>query len=147
MARVSLPRAPSQVALRPVPAPFRHGPSAVARNVRGVIFGTVTSPRPGCGSPLARMDFCGLQQLIFKPSACGRFHLEPVIEFDFHRAGCYKFRRQCLGQPGERFFRRCSGGAQRASRRRHFKSPESLQCRCECEHFRCLWRLRKCGYR
>ncbi len=121
----------------------------VARNVRGVIFGTVTPPRPGCGSPLARMDLCGLRQLIFKPSASarGRFHLEPIFEFDFHRAGSDKFRRQYLGQPGERFFRRRSGSTQRASRWRHLESCESSQyCRGR-ERFRCLWRLLKCGYR
>ncbi len=116
----------------------------------GSTLGTVTSPRPGSGSPLTRVGVRELRWLIFESSAssaCRRFHSEPVIEFNFHRAGRGKFRRQCLREPAERFFRRRSDSVQRASRWRHLESCESLQCCRGCEHPRRIRRLRKCGYR
>ena len=116
----------------------------------GSSLGTVTSRRPRGASPLSRVRVCELRRFILKPSPtssrCG-FHPKPVIECDFHHTGCGKFRSQCRRQPLERLFRRRSSNAQHPSFRCHFESCEPLHCCRGREHFRRLWRLRKCGYR
>jgi hypothetical protein len=134
--------------------PISHSSSSTSRSrgkFAGSSYGTIASPRPGGGSPLARVVVCKLRRLIFKPaaasSACCGFQPEPVIEFDFHRAGRGQFRRQCFRKSPERLFRRRSGSVWHPPRRRHLESRESLQCCRGRQHPHRLWRLRKCNYR